>query len=233
MVDEFELVLVRHGETDSNRTKTIQGHLDTPLSSVGVEQSKLVGSHLADMKFHLAISSDLQRALKTGEAIVEANESISSIESWEVARERNFGKFQGQSAEQLMGAVKGKSREKILEWGPPGGETGQEFRGRIKQFFSQLCQKVLSLEGGERPVVLVTTHGGFIKEFNMMLVDDHDVTMPGKPGAYGKICPNTGVSRYLISLNGKGEMEKVSCTQLHFKGHLGSKEDSEMVLYGV
>ena len=32
MTKKIEMVVIRHGETESNRTHTIQGHLDTPLS---------------------------------------------------------------------------------------------------------------------------------------------------------------------------------------------------------
>lgn len=230
MVHEFELVLVRHGETDSNKTRIIQGHMDTPLSLVGMEQAKLVAVHLADQRFNLAISSDLQRALKTGEAIMEANDSISSIEAWEVVRERSFGKLEGQAAQQLLGAVKGKSKEQLMSWGPVGGETGLQFRERIRRFTKKLGKKIVGLKGEERPVVLVATHGGFIKEFNMMVVDEHNCVMPGWKGEWGRISPNTGVSRYIVTLNQEGDLEGVECTQLYFREHLGSAEENEFVL---
>ena len=94
---EVEVVVVRHGETDSNRLHTIQGHLDTPLSSVGLRQAESVATYLAETKFSLAISSDLKRALLTGQIIARANASLeeSEIEQWGVLRERCFGELEG------------------------------------------------------------------------------------------------------------------------------------------
>ena len=40
------LILVRHGETDWNRTRTIQGHRDIPLNEVGLAQARAVASRL-------------------------------------------------------------------------------------------------------------------------------------------------------------------------------------------
>jgi len=234
MTVTFDLILVRHGETDSNRTKLIQGHLDTPLSIVGEEQVRQVAKELANTRVDLAVSSDLQRALRTGEAIVAANSSVSSLETWQEARERCFGEFEGQPAEMLISAsAKAKERGKVKEWGPEGGETGEQFRGRVKSFLSRLCKTVLAKEWEANPVVLVTSHGGFIKEFNCMIVEEFNCDMPGKKGEHGRICPNTGISRYTLDLDHVGSLSSIKCTLLHSKDHLGSLEGPEPVLYGV
>ena len=212
---------------DKSSALTPQGHLDTPLSSLGLQQAQAVAGHLAEQPFSLAISSDLQRAAQTGEAIVAANPSLSSLVRWEVARERCFGEFEGQPAETLVGAPH------LANWGPEGGETGRQFRARVKQFTAKLCGAVNALELDRPAVVLVTTHGGFIKEFNAMLVEEQGCLMPGKKGESGRICPNTGVSRYLLELGGEGGLAGAECTQLHYREHLGSLEGPEPVLYGV
>jgi len=54
--------LVRHGETDANRTRIIQGHLDIPLDTVGVGQAISLANALREVVFDLALSSDLKRA---------------------------------------------------------------------------------------------------------------------------------------------------------------------------
>jgi len=232
MAKNFDLILVRHGETESNRTKLIQGHLDTPLSSVGEEQVGQVAKELASARLDLVASSDLQRALRTGEAIVAANPSVEALEIWQEARERCFGEFEGQPAEKLISAsAKAKERGKLKEWGPEGGETGDQFRSRVKSFLSRLCKAVQPLK--EKPVVLVTSHGGFIKEFNCMIVEEFNCEMPGQKGEHGKICPNTGISRYSLELDQAGSLNSIKCTLLHSKDHLGSLEGPEPVLYGV
>ena len=76
------------------------------------------------------------------------------------------------------------------------------------------------MEGEVSPTVLVTSHGGFIKDFNMMLVDELSCSMPCENGEWRMICPNTGVSRYNVVLDKEGEIQKVVCTELYYKGHL-------------
>ena len=56
--------IVRHGETEENRTGVMQGQLDTPLNEVGVEQAELTASALDNVRFVRAFSSDLSRAIK-------------------------------------------------------------------------------------------------------------------------------------------------------------------------
>ena len=54
--------IVRHGETDSNLNKIIQGHLDVPLNDTGRSQARLLSQSLRTIPFTRAWSSDLIRA---------------------------------------------------------------------------------------------------------------------------------------------------------------------------
>ena len=63
------IYLVRHGETQANRDKIIQGHQDTPLNERGFEQARLVGEALKRIEFHDAFSSDLCRAVSVSDAV--------------------------------------------------------------------------------------------------------------------------------------------------------------------
>jgi hypothetical protein len=56
------LKLVRHGETEENRKKIIQGQLDFPLNALGHRQAELVAKALRSVPFKRALSSDLARA---------------------------------------------------------------------------------------------------------------------------------------------------------------------------
>eukprot|EP00088_Acartia_fossae_P011714 TRINITY_DN15971_c0_g1_i5.p1 TRINITY_DN15971_c0_g1~~TRINITY_DN15971_c0_g1_i5.p1 ORF type:complete len:230 (+),score=50.79 TRINITY_DN15971_c0_g1_i5:31-720(+) len=228
----LELVLVRHGETDSNRTHTIQGHLDTPLSDVGEEQARRVGAFLANQTFHAALSSDLKRAVSTGEAIKTCNSSIDQLVLEPVLRERSFGDLEGKPFEAMMEAIKGLNKEEKHTWGPPNGETGVMFRERIDKFLKVLHSRAVSLEV-ERPVILVATHGGFIRELNFLLVEKYNCEMPCGPDKYGRISPNTGVSRFQLAFSPDGHLEKAQCTQLYCKDHLEGIETLKPLLYGI
>ena len=55
----LELTVVRHGETDWNLTRRIQGQIDVPLNATGVAQARAVASTLRATTFQGIVSSDL------------------------------------------------------------------------------------------------------------------------------------------------------------------------------
>jgi len=228
-----QLVLVRHGETDANKTHTIQGHLDTSLSELGEKQAVKVGELLAKENFHLAITSDLKRAKSTGQAICDRNSSFESLKEYTVLRERCFGDLEGKPLHMMMDAIKDKSKPELFAWGPTNGESGVTFRARIQEFLDLVGRLAGELAEPE-PTILATSHGGFIRDFNMLLVSKYNCKMPTDSGEYGRICPNTGVSRYSLKFSATGEtLETAECTQLYYKEHLKDLSVVEPVLYGV
>ena len=61
--------LVRHGETEWNRTGRMQGHINVPLSGVGRRQATLLAAQLGDVRFDAIYSSDLDRAHETARLV--------------------------------------------------------------------------------------------------------------------------------------------------------------------
>lgn len=62
MAKKARIFVVRHGETDANVQKIIQGHLNTRLNSTGKRQAEMVAEALRDVPFVAAFTSDLARA---------------------------------------------------------------------------------------------------------------------------------------------------------------------------
>lgn len=56
------IYVVRHGQTDENINRIIQGQQDTLLNEVGIEQGTRVAEALKDIHFDVIYSSDLKRA---------------------------------------------------------------------------------------------------------------------------------------------------------------------------
>lgn len=85
----------------------------------------------------------------------------------------------------MLEAIKDKDKTELFHWGPANGETGLMFRERTEQFVRVLGERLLTLEE-ENPCVLATSHGGFIRDFNLLLVSKYNCKMPCTNGEYGR-----------------------------------------------
>ncbi len=90
------ICFVRHGETDWNVEKRIQGQLDLPLNEVGRAQALAMAFNAAHVSFRTVYSSDLARAEETARALA-LREGL-EVELLPQLRERNYGIFQGITA---------------------------------------------------------------------------------------------------------------------------------------
>lgn len=87
------ICFVRHGETDWNTEKRIQGHIDIPLNETGRAQALATAFGLAHHRFAAVYASDLSRALQTAQAAAERLGL--DIRPAPGLRERHYGIFQG------------------------------------------------------------------------------------------------------------------------------------------
>ncbi|KAF7931001.1 uncharacterized protein EAE97_009210 [Botrytis byssoidea] len=92
----MRLLLIRHGETVDNVANVYAGVTDSALTNHGVLQANRLGTYLAASKVSRIFSSDLQRAIKTAEAIRVAQDNNSSFEvtKLELLREQDFGHYE-------------------------------------------------------------------------------------------------------------------------------------------
>ncbi len=87
--------MIRHGQTDENKAKHIQGRRDIPLNSFGEAQARMCGNFLKKYKFDMAFCSPLSRARRTLEIILEELGSNLNIIPDERFIERSFGVMEG------------------------------------------------------------------------------------------------------------------------------------------
>ena len=92
------LCIIRHGETDWNVEKRIQGHTDIPLNDTGRAQAQAMAGTAAQQRFDAIYSSDLMRARET--AAVLAQREAHEVKLLAQLRERHYGIFQGLTAAQ-------------------------------------------------------------------------------------------------------------------------------------
>ena len=89
-------ILVRHGESMANKTKSYAGHIDIPLSEEGFLQAEAVSRYIEEnFKVDAVYSSDLSRAYNTIKPF--ADKCNLAIEKRKELREVNVGLLQGMS----------------------------------------------------------------------------------------------------------------------------------------
>lgn len=67
-----QVFLVRHGETEWNVQRRIQGHSDSPLTQSGIDQAGQVAARLKNEGITHIIASDLGRTQQTAQLIADA-----------------------------------------------------------------------------------------------------------------------------------------------------------------
>ena len=68
----LQVYLVRHGETQWNAERRIQGQSDSPLTAKGEQQAMQVATRAKELGITHIISSDLGRTRRTAEIIAQA-----------------------------------------------------------------------------------------------------------------------------------------------------------------
>ena len=144
------LFLARHGETDWNRDRRIQGHSDVPLNDDGRGQARALARRLESESLDAVYASDLARARETAE-IAAAAQGLPVTEIGDL-RERHFGTWEGLTDDDV------RLRFPEARTGPWGdGETPEEMSARV---LGAVLAIAAAHAGGR---VLVVTHGGPIR----------------------------------------------------------------------
>lgn len=89
----MEILLTRHGQTDWNVLKKVQGKADIELNEKGIEQAKATRDALKNEKIDLILCSPLKRAKQTAD-IINQERNIPIIIDERIS-ERDFGEFEG------------------------------------------------------------------------------------------------------------------------------------------
>ena len=95
----MRLYLIRHGETDWNKVRRIQGSSDISLNEYGRELARLTRDGLKKIPFDIAFTSPLDRAVETGKIILEGR-NIPLHKDQRLA-EADFGEYEGILEEEL------------------------------------------------------------------------------------------------------------------------------------
>jgi len=152
------VVLLRHGETDWNRNRRIQGWAASPLNDRGRDQARAAGRYLAEnYEFDRVVASDLRRTRETT-AQLRSTGPFPEPEFTKGWRERSFGAHEGLSYERVFGEFPEHNASEGmigLESTPQRGESLLDARERVMAAWDD----VLATADPDDEV-LVVTHGG-------------------------------------------------------------------------
>lgn len=146
------LILVRHGESEGNRTRTFTATPEVPLTPLGEEQARAAGDRIrAAFRPGRVVASPFRRAQQTA-ALIAAPLGL-AVETEPDLRERDFGAFAGRPYESVFRDPTFDPARR-WEWRPAGGETLAEVRDRVVP----AVHRIAAASGSGDTVIV--SHGG-------------------------------------------------------------------------
>ncbi|CUM49844.1 uncharacterized protein AC631_04987 [Debaryomyces fabryi] len=155
----LRIFVIRHGQTDHNVQKILQGHLDIDINKTGLNQSQLVGEALKGIKFDGFTTSDLIRCQNTSKEILKYHGDIEVRKSSNL-REREMGIVQGMYLKDAL-AKYGENFRNM-------GESKEDLLMRVDGEWNRIV-KLSETKGYSN--YGICTHGGVITAFINYLYD--------------------------------------------------------------
>jgi 2,3-bisphosphoglycerate-dependent phosphoglycerate mutase len=165
------LVLVRHGQSEWNLKNLFTGWKDPGLTEQGVHEAHEAGRKLkaAGFKFDLAFTSDLSRAQRTLDIILdELGQSDLPVTRDKALNERDYGDLTGLNKED---AAERWGEDQVHLWRrsydvrPPGGESLEDTANRTLPYY----EKAILPEVKAGKNVIVSAHGNSLRALVMVL----------------------------------------------------------------
>jgi broad specificity phosphatase PhoE len=178
------LILIRHGQTDSNLNHRYQGQSDVPMNDTGRAEIRAVTRHLAGVRAAAIYCSDLGRSSEAAAMIASAFErepiAIPDL------RERNFGKVEGLTREEAEARFPDSWdtwRRNRAAWIPPGGEALGEMWGRVLATIETLWQRhrgetfIYAGHGGPINAIICHSLGAAVEAREAIAIGNGSITI--------------------------------------------------------
>ena len=152
------IYIVRHGLTEWNKLKKLQGAADVPLAKEGILLAEKTGEALKDVKFDICFTSPLSRARQTAECVL-GDRNVPIIPDKRI-QEINFGDLQGGCVRDAEGnyidpQVETFFRDPVNFKRPENGEDIFDVIARTKDFWEEKTSDPSLAD----KTVLVASHG--------------------------------------------------------------------------
>lgn len=160
------LFLVRHGQSEANAAGVLAGRVDSALTELGCRQADALGEALTSQVQDACriLTSPLQRAVRTADAIAAALPSLSGFAAEAVAKVETDERFIELDYGELDSTAPGNLPPGLWDhwctdssWRPPGGETLEEVAARVRAGCEDLTEEAA------RGDVIIVSHVSPIK----------------------------------------------------------------------
>lgn len=154
----MKIYMIRHGETDWNKTRRLQGQVDIPLNEFGRKLARETAPALLDVPFDVVYTSPLKRAKETAKIVI-GDRRIPIIEEPRIM-EMGFGEYEGLICKgDGFNIPDPEFRNFFLapkKYHPPkGGESFEQLSERLDEFLQELYQN----RKLQNKTILLSTHG--------------------------------------------------------------------------
>ncbi len=160
----MKIYFARHGETDWNIARRIQGTTDIPLNQTGLEQAKRLARNLSENKANLykVYSSKQARAYETAKIVGDYFDV--PVEKIDGLEEMNLGVWEGHTWKE----VEEQYPEELQNWlnnrrygRTPNGESYQDVLERLFHALDSILEESIH-ENEEEKDILILTHGAVL-----------------------------------------------------------------------
>lgn len=156
--EKTRIYLVRHGQTEWNVEHRFQGHQDSPLTSLGLQQAGWLADALQDKRLDAIYASGSSRAMRTAEII--RDERVLPIHARDGLMEMNLGVWEGGIQKEIESEFPGEFK---AFWENPEHfliEGGERYR-EVEERASLVLDDILASHRGQH--VLIVTHTVVLK----------------------------------------------------------------------
>ncbi|MCI6302722.1 histidine phosphatase family protein [Blautia sp.] len=167
------LYVLRHGVTQWNKLKKVQGAMDIPLAPEGIELAEKTGEALKDVHFDICFTSPLTRAKQTARCVLGGRD-IPVIEDKRI-QEIDFGVLEGTQFKDAQGKIVSHEMEIFftdpLKFKRP--ENGEDISDILKRTGDFWREKTTDPELTDK-TVLVSSHGCAVRALLQNIYQDHE-----------------------------------------------------------
>lgn len=150
----MKIWITRHGQTNLNRRKLMQGLTDEPLNETGLAQARVAREQLQGMTFDAVYASPLNRAITTASLIGGVDPSRVQVDPRLI--EVDFGRYEQQPYARMGLAM-------TLYWALPEIFPAPKSVEPIASMVARSSSFLRELEQKDYENVLVVCHGGIIR----------------------------------------------------------------------